>query len=53
MPPTQSDLAALAGASGARANRAPGHLRKRGAISAARDGQIAVHDGEALARRAR
>jgi CRP/FNR family cyclic AMP-dependent transcriptional regulator len=53
MPLTQSDLAALVGASRVRVNRALGYFRKRGAISVATDGRITVLDPEALARRAR
>jgi CRP/FNR family cyclic AMP-dependent transcriptional regulator len=50
---TQSDLAALVGASRVRVNQALGYLRKSGAISAGEDGRITVHDQQALARRAR
>jgi CRP/FNR family cyclic AMP-dependent transcriptional regulator len=50
---TQSDLAALVGASRVRVNQAFGQLRKRGAISVGKDGRTVVLDGEALARRAR
>ena len=50
---TQSDLAALVGASRVRVNQALGYYRKRGAISIRNDLRIAVHDHEALERRAR
>jgi CRP/FNR family cyclic AMP-dependent transcriptional regulator len=50
---TQSDLAALVGASRVSVNQALGQFRKRGAISIAKDGRLNVHDEEALARRAR
>ena len=50
---TQSDLAALVGASRVRVNQALGQLRKRGAISVGEDGRTVVLDREALARRAR
>ena len=50
---TQADLAALAGASRVRVNQALGYPRKRNEISVGEDGRIAVHDEEALARRAR
>jgi CRP/FNR family cyclic AMP-dependent transcriptional regulator len=50
---TQSDLAALVGASRVSVNQALGYLRGRGAISVGTDGRITVHDSEALARRAR
>ena len=50
---TQSDLAALVGASRVRVNQALGYYRKRGNISIDRDHRITVHDEEALARRAR
>ena len=50
---TQSDLAALVGASRVRVNQALGHFRRRGAISVGEDGRLLVLDREALARRAR
>jgi len=50
---TQSDLAALVGASRVSVNLALGQFRKRGAISVAKDGRVSVHDEEILARRAR
>jgi CRP/FNR family transcriptional regulator, cyclic AMP receptor protein len=50
---TQTDLAALVGASRVRVNQALGFLRKRNAISVGRDGRITVLDADALARRAR
>jgi CRP/FNR family cyclic AMP-dependent transcriptional regulator len=50
---TQTDLAALTGASRVSVNQALGQFRKRGAISIAKDGRISVHDEDALARRAR
>ena len=50
---TQTDLAGLVGASRVRVNRALGYFRKRGNITVGRDHRIVVHDGEALARRAR
>jgi CRP/FNR family cyclic AMP-dependent transcriptional regulator len=50
---TQADLAALVGASRVSVNQALGQLRKRGAISVAKDGRVSVHDREALARRTR
>jgi CRP/FNR family cyclic AMP-dependent transcriptional regulator len=50
---TQSDLAALVGASRVSVNQALGQFRRRGAISAGKDGRVSVHDEGALARRAR
>jgi CRP/FNR family cyclic AMP-dependent transcriptional regulator len=50
---TQTDLAALVGASRVRVNQALGFLRKRNAISVGGDGRITVLDADALARRAR
>jgi CRP/FNR family transcriptional regulator, cyclic AMP receptor protein len=50
---TQSDLAALVGASRVRVNQALGYLRGSGAISVGENGRITVHDPDALARRAR
>jgi CRP/FNR family transcriptional regulator, cyclic AMP receptor protein len=50
---TQSDLAALAGASRVRVNQALGYFRKRGLISMDKEGLLTIHDEDALARRAR
>jgi len=50
---TQSDLAALVGASRVRVNQALGYYRKRGTISVSSDHRITIHDQEALERRAR
>jgi CRP/FNR family cyclic AMP-dependent transcriptional regulator len=50
---TQTDLAALVGASRVSVNQSLGQFRKRGAISTGKDGRVTVHDEEALARRAR
>jgi CRP/FNR family transcriptional regulator, cyclic AMP receptor protein len=50
---TQSDLAALVGASRVRVNQALGYLRKRGLISIDSEGHFIVHDENALAQRAR
>jgi CRP/FNR family transcriptional regulator, cyclic AMP receptor protein len=50
---TQSDLAALVGASRVRVNQALGYYRRRGAISVSGDHRITIHDQEALERRAR
>jgi CRP/FNR family cyclic AMP-dependent transcriptional regulator len=50
---TQSDLAALVGASRVRVNQALGYLRKRGLISLDSEGHFTVHDENALAQRAR
>ncbi len=50
---TQSDLAALVGASRVRVNQALGYFRKRDAISVGEDGRITVHDEDVLVRRAR
>jgi CRP/FNR family cyclic AMP-dependent transcriptional regulator len=50
---TQSDLAALAGASRVRVNQALGYFRKRDVISTDREGYITVRDEDALARRTR
>ncbi len=50
---TQSDLAALAGASRVRVNQALVYFRRRGAISVGKDGRIIVIEEEVLARRAR
>jgi CRP/FNR family cyclic AMP-dependent transcriptional regulator len=50
---TQSDLAALVGASRVSVNQALGYLRKRGLISTDREGRFIVHDEKALSQRAR
>ena len=50
---TQSDLAALVGASRVRVNQVLGYLRKRGLISIDSEGHFIVHDENALAQRAR
>jgi len=50
---TQSDLAALVGASRVRVNQALGYFRKHGAISAGTDARVTVLDAALLARRAR
>ncbi len=50
---TQSDLAALAGASRVRVNQAVGYFRKRGLISTDKEGLLTVRDEDTLARRAR
>jgi CRP/FNR family cyclic AMP-dependent transcriptional regulator len=50
---TQTDLAALLGASRVRVNQALGYYRKRGSISLNKDHRIIVRDEESLARRAR
>jgi CRP/FNR family transcriptional regulator, cyclic AMP receptor protein len=50
---TQSDLAALVGASRVRVNQVLGYLRKRGLISIDSEGHFTVHDENALAQRAR
>jgi hypothetical protein len=50
---TQTDLAALVGASRVRVNQALGVLRKRNASSVGSDGGITILDADALARRAR
>ena len=50
---TQSDLAALVGASRVRVNQALGYLRKRGLISIDSEGHFTVHDENALGQRAR
>jgi CRP/FNR family transcriptional regulator, cyclic AMP receptor protein len=49
---TQSDLAALLGASRVRVNQALGYYRRRGAISVSSDHRITIHDQQALERRA-
>jgi len=53
IPLTQSDLAALVGASRVRVNQSVSFFRKHGQIATGGDGRITVHDEEALARRAR
>ncbi len=50
---TQTDLAALVGASRVRVNQALGYYRKQGSISLNKDHRIIVRDEEPLARRAR
>ena len=50
---TQSDLAALVGASRAGVNQALGYYKKRNLVSVGRDGRITVHDEPTLAQRAR
>jgi CRP-like cAMP-binding protein len=50
---TQTDLAALVGASRVSVNQALGQFRKRGAISFGTDGRVRIHDEVALIRRAR
>jgi CRP/FNR family cyclic AMP-dependent transcriptional regulator len=50
---TQSDMAALVGASRVRVNQALVYLRKRGLISIDGEGHFTVHDENALAKRAR
>jgi CRP/FNR family cyclic AMP-dependent transcriptional regulator len=53
LPLTQSDLAALVGASRVRVNQAIAFFKRRGYISVGADNRITVHDPDALARRAR
>jgi CRP/FNR family transcriptional regulator, cyclic AMP receptor protein len=53
LPLTQSDLAALVGASRVRVNRAIAFFKRRGYISVGAEHRITVHDADALARRAR
>jgi CRP/FNR family cyclic AMP-dependent transcriptional regulator len=53
LPLTQSDLAALVGASRVRVNQAIAFFKKRGYLSVGTDRRITVHDADALARRAR
>jgi CRP-like cAMP-binding protein len=53
LPLTQSDLAALAGASRVRVNQAIAFFKGRGCISAGADHRLTVQDAGALARRAR
>ena len=50
---TQTDLAALAGASRVRVNQALGYFRKRGLLCIDKQGRVTVHDEDALAHRAR
>ena len=50
---TQSDLAALLGASRVRVNQALGYYRRGGAISVSSDHRITIHDQQVLERRAR
>jgi CRP/FNR family transcriptional regulator, cyclic AMP receptor protein len=53
LPLTQSDLAALVGASRVRVNQAIAFFKKRRYLSVGTDHRITVHDTDALARRAR
>jgi CRP/FNR family transcriptional regulator, cyclic AMP receptor protein len=53
LPLTQSDLAALVGASRVRVNQAIAFFKKRHYLSVGTDRRITVHDADALARRAR
>jgi CRP/FNR family transcriptional regulator, cyclic AMP receptor protein len=53
LPLTQSDLAALVGASRVRVNQAIAFFKKRRYLSVGTDHRITVHDADALARRAR
>ena len=53
LPLTQSDLAALVGASRVRVNQAIAFFKRSGWNSVGADHRIAVHDPEALGRRAR
>jgi CRP/FNR family transcriptional regulator, cyclic AMP receptor protein len=53
LPLTQSDLAALVGASRVRVNQAIAFFKKRRYLSVGTDRRITVHDADALARRAR
>jgi CRP/FNR family transcriptional regulator, cyclic AMP receptor protein len=53
LPLTQSDLAALVGASRVRVNQAIAFFKRRGWISVGADHRIIVHDPGSLARRAR
>jgi CRP/FNR family transcriptional regulator, cyclic AMP receptor protein len=50
---TQSDLAALLGASRVRVNQALGYYRRGGLISVSGDHRITIHEAQALERRAR
>jgi CRP/FNR family transcriptional regulator, cyclic AMP receptor protein len=53
LPLTQSDLAALVGASRVRVNQAIAFFKKRRYLSVGTDRRISVHDADALARHAR
>jgi CRP/FNR family transcriptional regulator, cyclic AMP receptor protein len=53
LPLTQSDLAALVGASRVRVNQAISFFKKRRYLSVGTDHRITIHDADALARRAR
>jgi CRP/FNR family transcriptional regulator, cyclic AMP receptor protein len=53
LPLTQSDLAALVGASRVRVNQAIAFFKKRRYLSVGTDRRITVHNADALARRAR
>jgi CRP/FNR family transcriptional regulator, cyclic AMP receptor protein len=53
LPLTQTDLAALVGASRVRVNQALGYYRKKDSISLNKNHRIVVRDEESLARRAR
>ena len=53
LPLTQTDLAALVGASRVRVNQVLGYYRKKDSISLNKDHRIVVRDEESLARRAR
>jgi CRP/FNR family cyclic AMP-dependent transcriptional regulator len=53
LPLTQSDLAALVGASRVRVNQAIAFFKKRRYLSVGTDHRITVHDADALARRSR
>jgi CRP/FNR family cyclic AMP-dependent transcriptional regulator len=53
LPLTQSDLAALVGASRVRVNQAIAFFKKRHYLSVGTDHRITIHDADALARRAR
>jgi CRP/FNR family transcriptional regulator, cyclic AMP receptor protein len=50
---TQSDLAALVGASRVSVNQDLGQFRKRNLITIGKDGRVSIRDEEALDRRAR
>jgi CRP/FNR family transcriptional regulator, cyclic AMP receptor protein len=53
LPLTQSDLAALVGASRVRVNQAIAFFKKRRYLSVGTDHRITIHDADTLARRAR
>jgi CRP/FNR family cyclic AMP-dependent transcriptional regulator len=53
IPLTQSDLAALVGASRVRVNQAIAFFKRRRYLSVGTDRRITIHDADALARRAR